>query len=102
MGLFGKKEKTEATARITDFFSEEDLAVIRTTLDPKITEKAYKLEYRGFALDLLNAVNNQEKLLDKKELTALLYASGCMTKIEPSLAPLLKTAIEKMQAFRKG
>ncbi len=35
MGLFGKKEKTEATARITDFFSEEDLAVIRTTLDPR-------------------------------------------------------------------
>ncbi len=47
MGLFGKKEKTEATTGATVFFSEEDPAAIRTTLDPKIAEKTYKLEYRG-------------------------------------------------------
>lgn len=100
MGLFGKKDKSETFAKLTDFFSSEDLDKMREVIGSKVAAEGYKFEYRGYAIDLMNAIESREKPLEKKELRAILMASGCMTKLEPALVPILKPAIEKMRAFR--
>ena len=101
MGLFGSKKKEEATARITDFFSAEDMLAIKGLVGPKKTGNMYKMQYIDVVDCLLDAINNTEKSLDKKELTKILFSAGTMTKIEPTLNPILKPAIERMRAFRK-
>lgn len=101
MGLFGSKNKEEATARITDFFSTEDLSKIKELVSQKKAEHMYKPQYMDVVDCLLNAVDNTEKPLVKKDLTKILFSVGTMTKIEPSLNPVFNPAIEKMRAFRK-
>ena len=101
MGLFGSKNKEEATARITDFFSAEDLSRIKGLVDPKKAEHMHKLQYIDVVDCLLDAIDNKEKNLGKKEVTKILFSVGSMTKIEPSLNPIFNPAIEKMRAFRK-
>ena len=101
MGLFGSKKKEEKTARITDFFSTEDMSTIKGLVGPKKAEHMYKLQYTDVVDCLLDAINNTEKSLGKKEVTKILFSVGTMTKIEPSLNPIFNPAIEKMRAFRK-
>ena len=101
MGLFGSKNKEEVTARITDFFSVEDMSKIQGLVGKNKAEHMYKLQYIDLVDCLLDAIDNTERPLDKKEVTKLLYSVGSMTKIEPSLNPAFKPAIEKMRAFRK-
>lgn len=101
MGLFGSKNKEEATARITDFFSAEDLSKIKELVGPKKAERKYKRQYICIVDCLLNAVDNTEKPLDNTEVRDILGSVGAMTKMEPSLNPIWKPAIEKMRAFRK-
>jgi len=101
MGLFGSKKKEEATARITDFFSAEDLLKIKGLVGQKKAGNMYKLQYIDVVDCLLDAANNTEKSLDKKEVGKILFSVGTMTKIEPTLNPIFNPAIEKMRAFRK-
>ncbi len=100
MGLFGSKNKEEAVARITDFFSMEDMATIKGLVGPKKAGKMYKLQYMDMVDCLMDAMENIEKPLRKKDVTKILYSSGAMTKMEPSLTPILNAAIIKMRAFR--
>ena len=101
MGLFDSKKSEEKVARITDFFSAEDLSKIKGLIEPGKAERKYKLQYMDIVDCLLTAVNNPEKILNKKEVTSILYSVGAMTKIEPSLNSILSPAIIKMRAFRK-
>ena len=101
MGLVGSKKKEETTARITDFFSAEDMAKIKGLVGPKKAGHLYKLQYMDVVNCLLNAMDNTEKPLVKKDVTKILFSVGTMTKIEPSLNPIFHPAIEKMRAFRK-
>ena len=102
MGLFGSKKKEEVFAKITDFFSIEDMSKIRDLVGPKKAANMYKLEYTDVVNWLLDAINNTDKSLNKKDMTSILFSVGTMTKIEPSLNPIFNPAIEKMRAFRKG
>ena len=61
----------------------------------------YKLQYIDVVDCLLDAANNTEKSLDKKEVRKILFSVVTMTKIEPTLNPIFNPAIEKMRAFRK-
>ena len=102
MGLFGsKKKKEEATARITDFFSAEDMSKIKELVGQNKAEHMYKMQYMDIVDCLLEAINNTEKLIGKKEVGQILFSVGAMTKMEPSLNPIFNPAIEKMRAFRK-
>ena len=101
MGLFGNKNKEEVTAKITDFFSIEDMSKINDLVGPKKARNMYKAQYTEIVDCLLDAINNAEKAIGKKEVTKILYSVGAMTKMEPSLTPILGPAIEKMRAFRK-
>lgn len=101
MGLFGANNKTEASARITDFFSTEDLSKIKELVGPKRAEHKYKFSYMDMVNCLMNAAENTEKTLGKKDVKKILYSTGGMTKMEPSLNPIFKPAIEKMRAFVK-
>ena len=101
MGLFGSKKKEEATAKITDFFSAEDMSKIKELVGQKKVEHMYKLQYMDVVDCLLEAINNTEKPIGKKEVTKILFSVGTMTKMEPSLNPIFNPAIEKMRAFRK-
>ena len=100
MGLFGSKKTEEATARITDFFSAEDLQKIKGLVGQKKAEHMYKLQYIDVVDCLLDAASNTEKPLDKKEIRKILFSVGAMTKIEPTLNPIFTPAIGKMRAFR--
>lgn len=102
MGLFGSKKKEEIPARITDFFSDEDLSKIKELVGQKKASHMYKREYMDVVNCLLDAIDNAEKPLYKKEITKILFSVGTMTKMEPSLNPIFNPAIEKMRAFRKG
>ena len=101
MGLFGNKNKDEVTARITDFFSIEDMSKINDLVGPKKARNMYKAQYAEIVDCLLDAINNTEKAIGKKEVTKILYSVGAMTKIEPLLNTIFSSAIEKMRAFRK-
>jgi len=101
MGLFGTKKKEEAAARITDFFSTEDISKINGLVGHKKAERKYKQFYAEAVDCLLDAINDTERSLYKKEVAKILYSVGMMTKLEPSLNPIFNPAIEKMRAFRK-
>lgn len=101
MGLFESKKKEEKVAKITDFFSAEDLSKIKGLIEPRKAERKYQQKYIDIVDCLLAAVSNPEKSLDKKEVTKILFSVGAMTKIEPSLNSILTPAIDKMRAFRK-
>ena len=100
MGLFGSKNKEEMTAKLTDFFSAEDLLKIKEVVSPKRAGHMYG-KYTGEVDDLMNAVDNAEKPYGKRDLKTILFSVGCMTKIEPSLIQVLTPAIEKLRAFMK-
>ena len=103
-GLFGSK-KPDRTAKVSDFFSEEDLGRIVETVGAKVSSGGYGSKYDFMAEALLSAALKPDTTLTAKELgkaDGLLFAIGGMTKLEPSLKPILTAAIEKMRAFRKG
>lgn len=100
MGLFSSKNKDEVTARITDFITKSDATEIIAIIGPKRVKQAYG-KYTGLVDDLMQAVNEPERPLGKKEIRTILYAVGCMTKIEPVLIHIFNPAIEKMRAFLK-
>jgi hypothetical protein len=103
MGLFGSKnEKTERTVRITELFTEEGLREIKEIVGPKVAGREYGSQYMEMASDIYKAACDAEKTYGKKELTKLIFATGAMTKLEPSLNPILKPAIEKYQAMKKN
>ena len=51
---------------------------------------------------LYKATFNLEQTYNKKELIKLIFATGAMTKLEPTLNPILKPAIEKYKAMKKN
>ena len=102
MGLFGSK-KPEKTAKMKEFFSEQDLKTIVETVEPKVKRRMYG-KYASFAETLLAAAKDPETILVDRELrsmSGLLFSAGAMTKMEPSLKPILQPAIEKLRAFSK-
>ena len=106
MGLFGSKkpEKEVRTAKITDFFSEEELQKIRDLVEPKAKRWEYH-RYNELAENMVKAVNDTEKEYTPKSIATMdgpLFSAGAMTKMEPSLKPMLEAAVKKMQAFKKG
>ncbi len=106
MGLFGSKktEKEVRTAKITDFFSEDDLQKIRELVEPKAKNREYK-KYNELAENLVKVVNESDTEYTPKSIASMtgpLFSAAAMTKMEPSLKPMLDEAIKKMQAFKKG
>lgn len=100
MGLFGsKKEMMRATP--IDVFSQETLDTIKDVVDPKLENREYG-KYRGMAEMLLVAVRKADEEFNEKEWRSILYAAGAMTKIEPSLAPMLQAGIDRFHALKKG
>ena len=106
MGLFGSKktEKEVRTAKITDFFSEDDLQKIRELVEPKAKKWEYN-RYNELAENLVKAVNEPDTEYTPKSIATMtgpLFSAAAMTKIEPSLKPRLDAAVKTMQAFKKG
>lgn len=102
-GLFGSK-KPDKTAKVSDFFSADDLAKILETMEAKLYSNGYG-KYSDMARTLVSAANNPDMTVSTKELgraDGLLFAVGTATKMEPSLKPILSAAVEKMRAFRNS
>lgn len=100
MGLFGsKKEMMRATP--VEIFTQETLDTIQAVVEPKVNDRSYG-KYRGMAEMLLVAVRKSDEEFNEKEWRSLIYAAGAMTKIEPSLAPMLQAGIDRFHAMKKG
>ncbi|GEM_PF-7115661 len=100
MGFF--KQKEEKKIKITELFTEEGLMKIKEIVGPKIAGREYDWRYMEMASALYKATFNLEQTYNKKELIKLIFATGAMTKLEPTLNPILKPAIEKYKAMKKN
>ena len=105
MGLFGFGDKKEEVfPKVSDIFSEEDLQKIKDVIGPKHANGSYKKDYDNMAEVLLDVADNPDKDFGKTwgAFGGIIFSAGAFTKIEPELAPMLKSAIDKFHAFNRN
>lgn len=98
MGLFGKKQEVLPT--VADIFTADELQKIKDVVGAKAENNGYGLRYGGVAKTLMQVVNAPEKAFTKREWRGIIYSAGAMTKLEPEIAPILKSAIAKFHTFK--
>ena len=98
MGLFNFNTNKKLPA-VSDIFSAQDLQTIGEVIGQK--RDSYYWQYRGLADTILQVVKTPDKTFTKREWRGIIYSAGCMTKLEPELAPMLKAIIERYHAFNK-
>ena len=103
MGLFSKKEKVYP--KVSDIFSEECLQKILAVVKPRLENGGYGNKQNDSMAKLLCEVaehpdEDYGDLWDR--IGGIIFSAGAFTKVEPSLAPLLKEAVSKSKAFKKA
>ena len=96
MGLFGFG-KEEKKVKITDFFSEEDLATIKEQAEGSLSGGAV---VELLANGLLNYVKNPEKEYSYSNFNKFVKIADSFKNMDPYLAPILTKGIEKYKAAK--
>ena len=100
MGLFGsKKEGTGKGVKITTFFSEEDLNMIKATLEPKLKAGEYGSVAQLTAKGMMDYVNRPDKEFSPSKINGLMKIAETLKQVEPSLEPILQKGIDKYRSI---
>ena len=96
MGLF----KPKVTPKVADIFTAEERQTIQNVIGLKAKTKGYG-KYNDMAETLMQVADAPGKDYSWREWNGIIFSAGAMTKLEPTLAPALKAAIDRFHEFKK-
>lgn len=98
MALFGSK-KDKKTVKISDIFSPEEITQIKDLIEPKLKAKEYKALPQTLAKGLMEYISHPDKEYGLSKIKGVAKVAEPMKEIEPSLASVLQSGIDKIKAL---